>query len=124
MASTEDSNSSSKSFGMYESARALAAQGKDLIHLEIDRPIFDTPLHIKEATKKALDEGKVHDSDFFGELKLRQALAKRTAEYNKLNVNPEVRNKEILTGCGEQLVCYGVVGEFRDVTKGLPILLK
>ena len=43
------SQSSPKSFGMYEQAAKLMAQGQDVIHLEVGRPNFDTPKHIKEA---------------------------------------------------------------------------
>ena len=38
-------------------ARALEAQGKHVIHLEIGQPDFPTPAHIKDAAKRALDEG-------------------------------------------------------------------
>ena len=38
-------------------ARALEAQGKKIVHLEIGQPDFPTPQHIKDAAKKALDEG-------------------------------------------------------------------
>ena len=75
------SQSSPKSFGMYEKAMVLMAQGKSVIHLEVGRPNFDTPLHIKEATKKALDDGIVHYGDFYGELKLREALSENLIEY-------------------------------------------
>ncbi|MXW19390.1 MAG: pyridoxal phosphate-dependent aminotransferase, partial [Gammaproteobacteria bacterium] len=49
--------SSEKSFGMYEEALPLMAQGIDVIHLEVGMPSFDTPAHIKEACKAALDSG-------------------------------------------------------------------
>jgi aspartate aminotransferase len=38
-------------------ARALEAQGRHIIHLEIGQPDFPTPQHVKDAAKKALDEG-------------------------------------------------------------------
>ncbi len=69
------SQSSPKSFGMYEKATGYMAQGKDVIHLEVGRPNFDTPLHIKEAAKKALDDGIVHYVEFPGDLKLREAIS-------------------------------------------------
>ncbi len=83
------SKSSPKSFGMYEKAIPLIAQGKDLIHLEVGRPCFDTPLHIKEATKQALDDGIVHYGEFPGELKLRKALADKLKRYNKIDFSPD-----------------------------------
>jgi aspartate/methionine/tyrosine aminotransferase len=44
-------------FEVLQRARALEAQGKNIIHLEIGQPDFPTPAHIKEAAKRALDEG-------------------------------------------------------------------
>ena len=44
-------------FEVLQRARALEAQGKNVIHLEIGQPDFPTPAHIKEAAKRALDEG-------------------------------------------------------------------
>ena len=38
-------------------ARELEAAGRSVIHLEIGEPDFDTPRHIVEAAKRALDEG-------------------------------------------------------------------
>ena len=81
--------SSKKSFGMYEKAMPLMARGVDLIHLEVGRPNFDTPQHIKEATKKALDDGIVHYGDFRGELKFRQALAAKLNHSNGIGVDSD-----------------------------------
>ena len=44
-------------FEVLQRARALEAQGKRIIHLEIGQPDFPTPAHVKEAAKRALDEG-------------------------------------------------------------------
>ena len=40
--------------------KALERQGKEIIHLEIGEPDFDTPAHIREAAKRALDGGATH----------------------------------------------------------------
>ncbi|MCY4157557.1 MAG: pyridoxal phosphate-dependent aminotransferase [Gammaproteobacteria bacterium] len=74
--------SSEKSFGMYEQALPLMAQGVDVIHLEVGRPSFDTPAHIKEACKAALDAGMVHYGDFLGNEPFRRALARKLAARN------------------------------------------
>lgn len=66
-----------KGYGMYEKAAQLQSSGVDIIHLELGRPSSDTPLHIKEAAKSALDNGIVHYSDLSGEQGLREALAER-----------------------------------------------
>ena len=44
-------------FEVLQRARALEAKGKHVIHLEIGQPDFPTPAHVKEAAKRALDEG-------------------------------------------------------------------
>ncbi|ALC13081.1 pyridoxal phosphate-dependent aminotransferase [Sphingopyxis sp. 113P3] len=76
---------SKKSFGMYEEAAQLDAAGADLIHLEFGRPHADTPLHVKEAVKAALDAGIVHYGDFRGTLSFRQSLAKKLKSFNGLD---------------------------------------
>lgn len=81
-------NSSPKSFGMYEKSIPLMAEGKDIIHLEVGRPSFDTPENIKNAVKCALDNGKVHYSDFAGEPALREAITGRLREHNQLDYSP------------------------------------
>lgn len=70
---------SAKDFGMF--ARAYGRPG-DLIHLELGRPIEDTPTHIKEATIKALRAGHVHYSDLQGLPELRAALADKMTREN------------------------------------------
>ena len=56
-------------------ARALEAEGRDIIHLEIGEPDFDTPANIRQAAKRALDEGWTHYGPPLGQPKLRQAIA-------------------------------------------------
>ncbi len=96
--------SSPKSFGMYEQAMRLMQAGKDVIHLEVGRPSFDTPAHIKEATKKALDDGVVHYGDFAGDPLLRQAISDKLGAFNKLDVLPD----EILVTNGLTHAAYAV----------------
>lgn len=98
------SQSSPKSFGMYEKAMEYMAQGKDVIHLEVGRPNFDTPLHIKEAAKKALDDGIVHYGEFPGDSKLREALSGKLKSLNKLDVSPD----EVLVTNGLTHAAYAV----------------
>ena len=47
-------------FEVLARARALERQGKEIIHLEIGEPDFDTPAHIRDAGKRALDDGATH----------------------------------------------------------------
>lgn len=78
---------SKKSFGMYQEAAELAASGADLIHLEVGRPYADTPAHIKQATKQALDDGVVHYGDFRGTLEFRQALSEKLRRFNRIDMD-------------------------------------
>lgn len=56
-------------------AKALEAEGHPMIHLEIGEPDFDTPAHISEAAKVALDEGWTHYTPSLGIMELREAIA-------------------------------------------------
>ena len=47
-------------------ARALEAQGRSIIHLQIGEPDFDTPANVREAAKRALDDGATHYAPFAG----------------------------------------------------------
>jgi len=82
-------NTSPKSFGIYEKAMSMMEQGIDVIHLEVGRPNFDTPKHIKEATKQALDDGLVHYGEFPGTLKFRQALSEKLSVTNNITAGPD-----------------------------------
>ncbi|MGS1015836.1 pyridoxal phosphate-dependent aminotransferase [Allosphingosinicella humi] len=79
---------SKKSFGMFAKAAAMGAAGADLIHLELGRPVHDTPDHIKEATVRALREGKVHYGDLQGEPLFREALAEKLQSFNDIAATP------------------------------------
>jgi len=79
---------SPKSFGMYEKAAKLETSGRKLIHLAVGRPDFDTPQHIKNATKKALDDGVVHYGEFAGNRDLREAIARRLEAHNCIKASP------------------------------------
>ena len=98
------SQSSPKSFGMYEQAAKLIAQGQDVIHLDVGRPNFDTPEHIKEAAKKSLDEGNVHYGEFPGAYKLREAICNKLRAYNNLTASPD----EVLVTNGLTHAAYAV----------------
>jgi aminotransferase len=82
---------------IFEEVIRREKMGEKLIHLNIGRPDFDTPAHIKEAAKKALDEGKVHYSSNYGIPELRIALAERFKQENNLSYDP---NKEIIVTVG------------------------
>jgi aspartate aminotransferase len=76
-------------FEVLARARALEAQGREIIHLEIGEPDFDTPSNIIEAAGTALMEGKTHYSPSAGIPELRQAIAKYTEATRGVKVTPE-----------------------------------
>jgi len=70
-------------------AKAMKAEGIDVCSFSAGEPDFDTPEHIREAAKKALDEGKTRYGPAAGELKLREAIAAKLYKHNRLNYQPE-----------------------------------
>jgi aspartate/methionine/tyrosine aminotransferase len=76
-------------FNVLVKARALEAQGRDIIHLEIGEPDFPTPPHIIEAAKQALDQGWTHYGPPQGLPELRQAIASYISRTRGIQVGPE-----------------------------------
>jgi aspartate aminotransferase len=66
-------------------ARALEAQGKHVIHLEIGEPDFETPAHVIAAGKQALDEGWTHYGPTQGYPEFREAIAAHVSETRGIN---------------------------------------
>ncbi|NIN65068.1 MAG: aminotransferase class I/II-fold pyridoxal phosphate-dependent enzyme [Anaerolineae bacterium] len=76
-------------FEVLAKARALEAQGREIIHLEIGEPDFDTPSNIIEAAGTALIEGYTHYCPSAGIPELRQTIAEYTSETRGVDVSPE-----------------------------------
>jgi aspartate/methionine/tyrosine aminotransferase len=70
-------------------ARALEAQGREIIHLEIGEPDFDTPSNIVEAAVKALREGQTHYTPSAGIPQLREAIAEEVSTTRGIEVHPD-----------------------------------
>ncbi len=81
--------SESATIRMAQMARNLRAEGKDVISLSLGEPDFDTPIHIKEAAKKALDDGYTKYTPVPGLLELRQAICQKFARDNQLEFTPD-----------------------------------
>lgn len=77
--------SESATIKMAQMARDLAAQGHQVISLSLGEPDFDTPDHIKEAAKKALDDGYTKYTPVPGLVELRQAIVKKFKRDNNLD---------------------------------------
>jgi len=76
-------------FEVLARAKALERQGKQIVHLEIGEPDFDTPAHIKEAAKRALDAGATHYGPSAGLPELREAIARHVSATRGVPVAPE-----------------------------------
>lgn len=75
----------SQTIGMAKLARALAAEGKDVINLSFGEPDFQTPQHIKDAAKKAIDDGFTFYTPVPGYPELRKAISEKFKNDNHLN---------------------------------------
>lgn len=76
-------------FLMLAKAKALEAQGRSIIHLEIGEPDFDTPRHIIDAAIKALNEGQTHYNPAPGIPQLRAAIAEDVQKWRGIPVTPD-----------------------------------
>ena len=76
-------------FEVLVKARALEAQGKSVVHLEIGEPDFETPPHVIAAAKQALDEGWTHYGPTQGYPDFRQAIANHVNETRGIHAGPE-----------------------------------
>src|SRR5437868_11882469 len=70
-------------------ARALEATGKDIVHLEIGEPDFDTPENVIDAGVQALKTGWTHYGPSAGLPALRQAIAKHVSDTRRVQIAPE-----------------------------------
>ncbi|MDQ7950007.1 MAG: pyridoxal phosphate-dependent aminotransferase [Pedobacter sp.] len=77
--------SESATLKMTKLGRELAAKGINVISLSIGEPDFNTPEHVKEAAKKALDENYTHYSPVPGYPELRKAIANKLKTENNLD---------------------------------------
>lgn len=72
-----------------EQANALEKEGRDIIHLEIGEPDFDTPDCIKEAGIKAIKEGKTRYTHSLGIPELREAICHYYLDTYGIHINPD-----------------------------------
>jgi aspartate/methionine/tyrosine aminotransferase len=88
-------------------ARALEASGRDIIHLQIGEPDFDTPANAREAAKRALDEGATHYAPFPGIPALREAIAEDATARKGFDVTPD---RVFVTVGGKGVMLYAILG--------------
>lgn len=76
-------------FEVLAKAKALEKQGREIIHLEIGEPDFDTPNNVKEAAIKAMRSGYTHYVPAAGIPELRTAIAEHLSKSRGIDVDPE-----------------------------------
>ena len=76
-------------FEVLSKAKALEAQGKEIIHLEIGQPNFATPEHVAKVACESIRDGETGYTASQGELYLREAIAKRAREQVNINTNAD-----------------------------------
>ncbi|MFT3935282.1 MAG: pyridoxal phosphate-dependent aminotransferase [Chitinophagaceae bacterium] len=86
---------------MAKLGRELRAKGIDVIDLSLGEPDFDTPVHIKDAAKKAVDDNYSHYTPVAGYLDLREAVCAKLKRDNNLDYKPE--NIIVSTGAKQSL---------------------
>ena len=94
-------------FAVSARARALEAQGRPMIHLQIGEPDFDTPKHVREAAKRALDEGATHYAPFPGIPELRKAIADDVTRRKGFAADP---SQVFVTVGGKGVMLYAILG--------------
>src|SRR5512136_1237055 len=92
-------------FDCLRRAKALECQ-MDVVHLEIGEPDFDTPKHIREAAKKALDEGYTHYGPSAGLPELRSAVAQYSERLRGVHVTPE---QVVITPGGKPVMAFAIM---------------
>lgn len=92
----------------FEEIMKIASESKDVISLGPGEPDFDTPKHIREATKRALDRGLTHYSMTTGKKDLRDEICRKLKRQNKIDADPD---SEIIvtTGSSEALFLASMV---------------
>lgn len=93
--------SESETLAMTKKARELAAQGHNVISLSVGEPDFQTPQHIKDAAKKAIDDGYTFYTPVPGYPDLRQAIATKLNKDNGLDYTQE--NIVVSTGAKQSI---------------------
>jgi aspartate aminotransferase len=93
-------------FSVLARARELERQGREIIHLEIGEPDFDTPAHIRDAAAAALRAGETHYCPSAGIPELREEAARYLARTRAVDVDPA----NVLVGTGAKpFLFFGIL---------------
>jgi aspartate aminotransferase len=95
----------SPTIGVSQQAAELKAAGRDVIGLGAGEPDFDTPEHIREAAKAAIDRGETKYTAVAGTPALRKAICAKFKRENALDYAPE----QITVGCGGKQIIFNAL---------------
>ena len=95
----------SSTIAMTNLAREMAAGGRDIVSLSAGEPDFDTPLHIREAAKAAIDAGHTRYTAVDGIPELKRAVADKFRRENGLDYSPQ----QITVGTGGKQILYNAL---------------
>jgi aspartate aminotransferase len=98
----------SATLAMTQKSRDLQSQGFDVINLSIGEPDFDTPIHVKEAAKKAIDENYTHYSPVPGYISLKKAIVNKFKRENNL----EFSESQIVVSAGAK---HSIINVFLSI---------
>ncbi|GAB6012190.1 pyridoxal phosphate-dependent aminotransferase [Viscerimonas tarda] len=98
--------SASETLAMSQKSAELKAQGIDVINLSVGEPDFNTPQHIKDAAKKAIDDNFSFYTPVPGYLSLRKAICNKLLKENNLNYEPD---QIVCSNGAKQSVCNVVL---------------
>src|SRR5437660_9639871 len=93
-------------FEVLAKARALEAKGRDIVHLEIGEPDFDTPPAIVAAGVAALERGETHYTPSAGVVELREAIARYLKERRGVHADPD---QVIVTPGAKPIMFYALL---------------
>ena len=79
----------SQTIGMSKLSRELTSQGIDIVNLSLGEPDFVTPIHIRQAAKKAIDDGFTFYPPIAGFAELRKAISEKFKRENNLDFPPQ-----------------------------------
>ncbi|MGN6246875.1 MAG: pyridoxal phosphate-dependent aminotransferase [Ginsengibacter sp.] len=103
--------SESETIKMSTLARELKAQGINVINLSLGEPDFNTPDHIKEAAKKAIDENWSHYTPVSGYPELKEAICKKLKRDNDLDYKP---NQIVVSTGAKQCIANAMMSILND----------
>ena len=98
-------------FEVLVKAKALEAKGRDIIHLEIGEPDFDTPRNIVDAGCDALRKGFTHYGPSAGMVELREVIAQYVSETRRVNVAPD---EVVVVPGGKPIIFFSILALAED----------